>query len=183
MTKKKETCWICSSNKHVDNHHYDCQKGKLSPETVPLCRRCHRTYHDFGIGSFSPDTTAKALEIENKRREILRSLPSDHIRYQNLPPLKLEDVKRSGYWDKKHGIAPPSPLKKRGKVKLFQFRIPNSPVLCGEKWLQEHVHDHTPEEISALSMEIGCGSRWLPPVTLANKKTEIKAAIRSLGDA
>jgi hypothetical protein len=180
MGKKKKVCWICSSSKYVDDHHIDCCRGDISPEIVPLCRRCHRTYHDFGIGSFSPDTTEKALEVENKRREIWNASGKFAI---HEPPLKLEDVKRSGYWYKKHGIAPPHPLKKRAKVKLFQFRIPNSPVLCGEKWLQEHVHDHTPEEISALSMEIGCGSRWLPPVTLADKKTEVKAAIRSLGGA
>ena len=41
---------------------------------VPLCRRCHRTLHDWDIGTFSPDTTEKALEVENKRREI-RGLP------------------------------------------------------------------------------------------------------------
>ena len=100
-------CEICPSDRYLDNHHIDCQRGTLSPETTKLCRRCHRTYHNWGIGAFSPDTTAKALEMENKRREILRSLPVGHPAYQNLPPMKLEDIKRSAYWYKKHHLTPP----------------------------------------------------------------------------
>jgi len=160
-------------------------KGALSPETVPLCRRCHRTYHDWGVGAFSPDTTEKALEVENKRREILRSLPSDHPLYQSLrfsrqeaqTPLKLEDVRRSRYWYKKWGITPP----RRERVKRVPLKMPSSPPLCGEDWLRTHLADHTPEEIAALAIEVGCDHRWLPPVSLAAKRGTVKATVRSLG--
>ena len=86
-------CAICGSIKFVDDHHLDCREGKLSPETAPLCRRCHRTYHDWGVGAFSPGTTERALEVENMRRRIY-----------GRPLMTLADVKRSGYWRKKWGL-------------------------------------------------------------------------------
>lgn len=171
-------CFICSSDKFVDEHHYDCKEGKLSPEKVPLCRRCHRTYHDWGIGAFSPDTTDKALEVENKRREILRSLPIGHPSYRNLPPMKPEDVKRSDYWYKKHKIAPPSRLVAKKHFRGILFRIPTNP-LCGEDWLKAHLADHTPEEIEALTIEVGYDNRWLPPVSVSDKRGTTKAIIRN----
>lgn len=174
-------CFICSSDKFVDEHHYDCQEGRLSPEKVPLCRRCHRTYHDWGIGAFSPDTTDKAIEVENKRREILRSLPIAHPSYRNLPPLKLEDVERSRYWYKKHGIAPPhfGGKKPPKKMIMIPFRIPSNP-LCGEDWLRAHLTDYTPEEIGALTIEIGYDSQWLAMVSVADKRGTTKRIIRTL---
>lgn len=173
---KRKVCYICSSRKFVDNHHYDCLEGKLSPETVPLCRRCHRTYHDWGVGAFSPDTTEKALEVENKRREILRSLPPEHPFYNNLPPMKLEDVERSNYWYKKHGI--PRPYVPG--LNLVPFRLPNGPPLCGDDWLKEHLTDYTPEEIAAQTIEIACDNKWLPPVSVADKKGTVKALVKKL---
>lgn len=176
-------CYICPSDKFVDDHHYDCLHGLLSPETVPLCRRCHVTYHNLGVGSFSPDTTEKALEVENRRREILRSLPSNHIHYENLPPMKLEDIKHSRYWYKKWGIAPPIREKEKALVRRTPFRMPNCPALCGDDWLRNHLNDYTPAEIEALAIEIACDNRWLPPVLVASKKGAVKALVRSLGDA
>lgn len=174
----KVTCYICPSDRFVDDHHYDCQEGKLSPETVPLCRRCHRTYHDLGIGSFSPDTTDKALEVENKRREILRSLPTNHPSYRNLPPMKLEDIERSRYWYKKHHIAPPPRLGRQKPSRVIPFILPSLPTLCGEDWLKAHLGDHTSEEIEALTIKIAHGNRWFPPVSVADKKGTVKAIMR-----
>jgi len=178
----KKICYICGSDRFVDNHHYDCQEGKLSPETVPLCRRCHRTYHDWGIRAFSPDTTDKALEVENKRREILRSLPPSHplqklqfATREAQTPLKLEDVKRSTYWYKKWGIKPPR-REKRVATARMPFRIASNP-LCGDDWLRAHLIDHTPEEIGALTIEIGCNGNQLPPVSVADKKGTVKAIL------
>jgi hypothetical protein len=159
-------CYICGSDRFIDNHHFDCCEGELSPETVPLCRRCHRTYHDWGIGSFSPDTTDKALEMENRRREIL-----------HLPQMKLEDVKRSGYWYKKHKIVPPWRL---GNKKRIPFKIPNNPPLCSQDWLYAHLRDHTPEEIEALSIQITAIGKSLPPVKVSDKKGLVKTLIRSI---
>ena len=170
-------CFICSSDKFVDEHHYDCMYGKLSPETVPLCRRCHVTYHVWGVGSFSPDTTEKALEVENKEREILRSLPVGHPKRRDLPPMKLEDVSRSRYWYKKHGIAPP-PLGRKERSGVVPFKIPNNPPLCGEDWLKAHLEDHTPEEIGALAIEISCGERQMPPVKTSDKRGKVKTIMR-----
>jgi len=163
----EKICYICSSNKFVDNHHYDCQGGKLSPETVPLCRRCHITYHDWDVEAFSPDTTDKALEVENKRREIL-----------HLPPMKSEDIRRSSYWYKKHDITPPSSLgRKKPSREIMPFRIPINP-LCGEDWLRAHLTDHTPEEIGALTIEIGCDNKQLSTVSVADKRGTVKAILR-----
>ncbi|MBU1173309.1 MAG: hypothetical protein KKD44_27395 [Proteobacteria bacterium] len=181
MPKGKQItcCFICSSDRFVDEHHYDCCRGAISPETVPLCRRCHRTYHDWGIGAFSPDTTERALKVFNKLREILRSLPLGHPSHRNFPPMKLEDVKRSGYWYKKWGIKPPR--KERVKA-AFSSKIPNPPALCGDDWLKEHLHDHTPEEIGALTIEVACGERRLPPVSVSDKRGKIKVMIKEVSN-
>ncbi len=88
-------CEICGNDRFIDVHHYDCQEGKISPETIMLCRRCHRTYHDRGIGWFDDDNLDKAIEIENKRREIIGS---------KLKLLQRQDIQRSDYWNKIHGI-------------------------------------------------------------------------------
>ncbi len=180
---KPKKCYICPSDRFVDDHHYDCQEGKLSPETVPLCRRCHRTYHDWGIGCFSPDTTEKALEVENKGREILRSLPTNHPSYRNLPPMRLEDVERSRYWYKKWHIAPPSYLRRKKplSVSLPPLRFPHGNPLCGDDWFMAHLGDHTSEEIEALTIEIACDNRWLSPVSVADEKGTVKAIIRKKG--
>lgn len=177
-----DTCYICPSDKFVDDHHLDCLRGQLSPETVPLCRRCHVTYHTWGVGAFSPDTTEKALEVENKRREILRLLPSDHLQrhraasLDELEPLKLEDVKRSGYWYRKWGIK--RPKRERESGQRMPFKMPNSPPLCGKDWLTEHLADHTPEEIAALAIEVACDDRWPEPVTLVDKRGTLKKILR-----
>jgi len=182
-------CYICGSDRFIDNHHFDCCEGELSPETSPLCRRCHRTYHDFGVASFSPDTTLKAIEIENRRREILRSLPVDHEFYLNLPPLTLGDVmkKRTNYWYQKWGanpwrmVASPLPLLRAQKIsRKVPFKIPNNPPLCGQDWLYAHLRDHTPEEIEALSIQITAIGKSLPPVKVSDKKGLVKTRIRSI---
>lgn len=173
-------CYICSSDKFIDDHHYDCLEGRLSPETVPLCRRCHRTYHDWGIEAFSPDTTDKALEVENRRREILRSLPLGHPHYRNLPPMKLEDVKRSDYWYKKHNITPPSRLGRKKGFRGIPFRIPSNP-LCGEDWLKAHLGDHTPEEIGSLTIKISYNNRRLLPISVSNKRGAVKTVMEHFG--
>lgn len=113
----------------------------------------------------------------------MRSLPLDHPSYRNLPPMRLEDVKRSRYWYKKHHIAPPSGLGGKKPSKVIPFRMPNGSPLCGDEWLKEHLRDHTSEEIGALAIEIARGGRRSPPVSLADKKGAVKAAVRSLGDA
>ena len=174
---KDKVCYICDSDRFVDGHHYDCEEGRLSPEKVPLCRRCHTTYHNWGVGAFSPNTTDKALEVENKRREILRSLPVSHPSYRNLPPMKLEDVKRSGYWYKKHNIAPPTRLGRKEPSRGIPLRIPSTP-LCGEEWLKVHLLDHTPEEIGALTIEIGYDGKQLSTVSVADKRGTVKAILR-----
>ena len=102
-------CYICGSTHFVDKHHYDCKEGSISPETVPLCRRCHRTYHDWGIAAFSPDTTERALEVENKRRLIY-----------HLPLMKMTDIQRSSYWGKKWGIT----TKKQRKPSTLSPQLP-----------------------------------------------------------
>lgn len=181
-----QLCEICGSGNHVDNHHLDCLGGQLSPETVPLCRRCHKTYHIWGVGAFSPDTTEEAVEVENKRREILRSLLPEHPLYQKLSfsrqeaqtSLKLEDVRRSWYWYRKWGIKPPR--EERAKAKAVAFRLPNSPPLCGEEWVRSHLNDYTPEEIGVLAIEVACDGRWMAPIEASSKKGSLKKTLREV---
>ena len=103
-------CYIDGSTRFVDDHHLDCKEGKVSPETIPLCRRCHRTYHDWGVDAFSPDTTIKALEVENKRRMIY-----------GLPLMSMAQISRSGYWRKKWGVT--SPRKAKARQVPLQFPL------------------------------------------------------------
>jgi len=60
------------------------------------------------------------------------------------------------------------------------FRILNNPPLCGEGWLKAHLADHTHEEIEALTIEIGCDNKWLPPVSVADKKGTVNTIVRRL---
>ena len=95
-------CYICGSDKFVDNHHYDCKEGQLSPKTIPLCRRCHRTYHDRGVEWFDGEYLDKAIDMENKRRQLIYAsltCPS-----KRLVLLKREDIRRSDYWNKIHNV-------------------------------------------------------------------------------
>lgn len=122
--------------------------------------------------------------MENKRREILRSLPADHPEYRRaeylgtLSPLKLEDVRRSGYWYRKWGIKPPR--KERVKAKAVAFKIPNDPPLCGEEWLRNHLNDHTSEEIGALAIEVSYGGRQLAPVEASSRRGVLQKALKEV---
>lgn len=109
-------CEVCGSERFVDAHHYDCKEGKISPDTINLCRRCHRTYHDNGIEWFDDEYLAKVIEIENKFRVIHNANLKEsvnRIRHKyidglyggkELRPIKRGDVQRSDYWNKIHGI-------------------------------------------------------------------------------
>jgi hypothetical protein len=145
------------------------------------------------VSSFSPDTTEKALEVENRRREIFRSLPADNPYFQDLPPLKLGDIKRSRYWYKKwgkkaiewereHGIISAIPEKKK-RTRLTIFRMPKAPPLCGEEWLREHLNDYTLEDIETLGIEMAYNGKQLPAVSMSDKKGKVKSLIRSLDSA
>ena len=94
-------CEICGSDRFIDAHHYDCREGEISPETINLCRRCHRTYHDLGVEWFDNDKIDKAIEIENKRREIIYTTLTHP---KPLVFLEKKDIQRSDYWNKIHGI-------------------------------------------------------------------------------
>lgn len=91
---EKKTCYICSSDIFVDDHHYDLQYGKISDETVPLCRRCHSTIHMWnGIHMFEDDLLDKAIEVWNKTQALL-----------NRPLMTRDKIVRSDYWLKKHEV-------------------------------------------------------------------------------
>ena len=134
MNNGKPVCYICSSDKFVDGHHYDCCEGELSPETVPLCRRCHRTYHDLGVDWFEDEYLDKIIEIENKRRAI-------HNKPNTLPPITRNDVVRSDYWNKKHGIKGERNNNKGIQTPAFPFHLPQGEPLCGWQWVHDHMHD------------------------------------------
>lgn len=140
-------CYICpSDSEHYDDHHIDCCEGKWSPETVPLCRRCHRTYHDLGVGWFDDEYLDKAIDLENRRRAIY-----------GLAPIKREDVSRSAYWNKKHGIKALRGGKvkvvKNGDTRIEVFRLPYGTPLCGWDWVKEHMNDKLPVLVMTISLD------------------------------
>ena len=120
-----ELCYICLVDKQIDSHHIDCREGKLSPETVPFCRRCHRTYHDLGVEWFDDEYLDKTIEVENKRRQIvyahLLNSVEEPSQVKPLQLLKREDIKRSDYWNKIHGVLP---KRKRVKEPVEQLTLP-----------------------------------------------------------
>lgn len=146
-----KACYICPSTKFVDDHHIDCWEGKLSPETAPLCRRCHRTYHDLGVNYFDDEYLDKTIELENRRREIYNA----NLEYFEkeraarapwkkpitpLPLLKRDDIKRSDYFNKKHGL--PETKERRGSMTpAFTFHLPHGEPLCGWDWVHAHLYD------------------------------------------
>lgn len=130
-------CYICGKDcAHGDSHHVDCTHGDISDETVLLCRRCHRTYHDLGVEWFDDEYLDKALEIENKRRAIY-----------GLPLMERKDVKRTDYWYKKHGI--------RFLDLIHQFERKCIAPLCGWEWLESHEGDICPEQCMEVKHDNG----------------------------
>lgn len=134
-----KVCYICSSAKHVDDHHVDCQYGEVSPDTVPLCRRCHHTYHVWGLEWFDDEVLDRAIEVENMRRKIFGE-----------PPLERKDIVRSDYWYKKHGIKRPEPMYEAIPLaNSAKFRLlvrPGIVPLCGWPWLEANEGKVYPEQ-------------------------------------
>jgi len=95
QTKPEEkACYICGSSIFIDEHHYDLQYGRISDETVPLCRRCHKTIHMYnGIHMFDNAILDKAMEVWNMTQTLLKK-----------PLMTMENIKRSNYWNKQHNI-------------------------------------------------------------------------------
>lgn len=133
-----KACFICPSNKYVDNHHIDCEEGKISPETVPLCRRCHRTFHDLGVEYFDDEYLDKAIELENRRRQIVYDSLKNPV--QSLVLLKREDIRRSGYFNKTHGLRE-TKERKGSQTPPFPFHLPRGEPLCGWDWVNAHLYD------------------------------------------
>lgn len=91
---EEKTCHVCSSGIFIDDHHIDLCGGKISPMTVPLCRRCHSTIGMYnGIHMFDDDLLDKAIEVWNMTQTLL-----------NRPLMTRDKIKRSKYWKKKHNI-------------------------------------------------------------------------------
>ncbi len=147
LEPEEKVCYVCGGNSSVDEHHYDCQYGKISPETVPLCRRCHRTYHNYGVNWFEDEYLDLILDVENKRRVLF-----------GRPLIEGKDVQRSNYWNKKHGIKKnitfDSDSKrfiqegistendtKGSQTPVFPFHLPRGEPLCGHEWVYEHLYD------------------------------------------
>lgn len=92
---EEKKCCICGSSIFIDDHHIDYQKGKVSPKTVPLCRRCHKTIHMWaGIHMFDDTLLDKAIEVWNMTQALF-----------NKPLLTRDKIERSKYWLKKHGVS------------------------------------------------------------------------------
>lgn len=159
MTKEGKVCYICPSNKYIEGHHLDCKHGELSPETVPLCKRCHRTYHDLGVEWFDDEFLDRAIEIENRRRQIVYVEP--------LILLRREDVRRSGYFNKAHGIKPT-------KQKATFSRQGIEP-LPGWEWYFEHHNDPPPP----WEMVIYCDGKKVAEVTDSLKRGEVRRIMRN----
>lgn len=100
---------------------------------MPLCRRCHRTYHDFGVEWFDDELLDRAIEVENMRRKIFGE-----------PPLERKDIVRSDYWYKKHGIRRPEPSRSFTHPRLMVG--PGIEPICGWDWLEENWNKEVPEQ-------------------------------------
>lgn len=158
-TATEQLCYICNKSKRlIDDHHIDCCEGKLSQETVPLCRRCHRTFHDLGVDYFDDEYLDKAIELKNRYREIYNA-NLEHFEKERaaraaqfpwnqmlkkpitpLPLLKREDVRRSDYFNKTHGL-PQTKETKGSRTPAFNFHLPRGEPLCGWPWVNEHLYD------------------------------------------
>lgn len=158
------TCYICGKTEGViDDHHIDCAHGDKSEETTPLCRRCHRTYHDLGVEWFEDEYLDKVLEIENKRRAIY-----------GLRSMRKEEIKRSDYWYKVHGIKREQhpPVNRQELIKPFVR--PGISPLCGWDWLKRHAFDTYPEQW----IEVKYDDRVIARVGASAKRGVLKRAIR-----
>lgn len=128
-----KVCYICLSERYVDDHHYDFQHGKISPETVPLCRRCHATMGMYGgINMFDDDLLDKAIEVWNKTRSLL-----------NRPLMTKDKIERSKYWLKKHGIKEVKGIDDNSgsQIPTFSFCLSRGEPLCGQQWVSDHLYD------------------------------------------
>lgn len=146
---EEQVCYICPSNSFVDDHHYDLQYGRISEETVPLCRRCHKTIHMYGgINMFEDELLDKAIEVWNVTQFLL-----------NRPLMARDKIVRSKYWLKKHGVKKAvtfDPVNKRftqeggfaedntkgSMTSAFPpFHFPHGEPLCGWSWVYAHQYD------------------------------------------
>lgn len=160
----KNLCYICGKERapaHMDNHHVDCTYGAISDETVPLCRRCHRTYHDLGVEWVDDKYLDKAIELENRRRKITYANLKDPVIPLHL--LERKDIVRSDYWYKKHGIKVRQ-IESLKEVDKFvepskipclaeQFVQKLIDPLCGWDWLKQHINDTYPEQWIEISFD------------------------------
>jgi len=167
-----EKCYICPSTA-VDDHHIDCNGGKLSPETVPLCRRCHRTYHDRGLEWFDDDIIDKAIELENRRREIINS--------KTMVDKAEVIANRSDYWYKKHGLTKPRTVGKAqssiAEGVLRELRYRGTEPLCGKEWLANALA-RVGTELFNQSMTIVYDGRVLGEFDASTKRGEIKRVMK-----
>lgn len=129
----EKVCYICGSKRFVDAHHIDDQHGRLSPETVLLCRRCHRTLHDLSVSWFDDELLDRAMEVENMRRKIFSE-----------PFLEKGDIERSDYWYKKHGIRREKSIQEISTQPLVRPGIVEP--ICGWKWIEENKGKIYPEQ-------------------------------------
>lgn len=200
-------CCICLSTTNLDDHHIDCNEGKLSPETVPLCRRCHRTYHDRGLKWFEDEFLDKTIELENRRREIVNSkkltppyqgisVPYGLCDISPLPPVDKAEViaSRSDYWYKKHGLTKPRTVSKaRVKVmaeremrngnssgylgRLLKYQACMEP-LCGKEWLAGELA-RVGTKLYDQSMTIMYDGRVIGEFSLSTKRGEIRQTMKA----
>lgn len=106
---------------------------------MPLCRRCHRTYHDLGLSWFDDELLDRAIEVENMRRQIYGE-----------PPFDKNTLIRPDYWYTKHGIRRVGAPGVIGVLdiptKIMQLTRPGIEPICGMQWLLDHINLEYPEQ-------------------------------------
>lgn len=55
-----------------------------------------------------------------------------------------------------------------------------TPPICGATWLEEHLNDHTMEEIQAQSIQVGHDGRYLPPITTEHGRGAVRKIVRGM---
>lgn len=172
----EHSCYICERIEVlIDNHHVDCAHGAISKETAPLCRRCHRTYHDLGLEWFDDEFLDRAIELENRRRKIIYANLENPVIPLHL--IKREDVKRSPYWNKTHGIKEEGAEREPQTVNPA-LRLINRGLdpLCGWDWLHEHAARTYPEQWITVEYD----NKPLVKVTSAEKRGILRKAMKEV---
>ena len=118
------------------------------------------------MGWFDDEFLDKILEIDNRYRVLL-----------GLSPRRREDIKRSEYYCKVHGIK----LQKIPKASTYSTATIELPTihaepLCGWDWIHAHLHDEYPEPTMGLLYD----GELVATVTGSDKRGRVRSVLKRI---